>query len=102
MQPGDLLPLGITLVVVGIALAFGLQVLGDIKGDMDGGTACGTNASGGSAGTILYTQCPAEYNATQDAVIGVSNFTSKLPLIATIIVAVVVIGLVVNFFGKAR
>ena len=82
MQPGDLLPLGITLVVVGIALAFGLQVLGDVKGDMTANSA--------------------EANATQDAITGVGNFTSKLPLVATIIVAVVVIGLVVNFFGKAR
>ena len=80
MDIGDLLPLGITLVVVGIALAFGLQVLGDIKSDMT---------------TNSY-----EANATGDAITGLTKFTDKLPLIATVVVAVVIIGLVVRFFGK--
>ena len=101
MEVGDLLPLGITLVVVTVALAFGLQVLGDIKGDMDGTTACGTNSTGGSGGTILYTQCPAEYNATQDGILGLSKLTGKLPTIGLVIAAVVIIAILVRGFSRA-
>jgi hypothetical protein len=77
MEVGDLLPLGVTLVVVTVALAFGMQVVGDIRNDMDGGAACGVNSSGGSGGTILYTGCPADYNATTNGLIGLSKLTSR-------------------------
>jgi hypothetical protein len=50
-QIGDLLPIGITFVVLGITIAFGLQVMGDVQGDM--------------------TASSAEYNATANAIEGV-------------------------------
>ena len=81
MEVGDLLPLGITLVVVTVALAFGLQVLGDIKDDMT------TNS--------------AEANATQDGILGLSKLTGKLPTIGLVIAAVVIIAILVRGFSKA-
>ena len=74
---GDLLPVGITLVVVGIALAFGLQVMGDVQDGM--------------------TVNSAEYNATGSAIEGVAVLPTKLTLIATVAIAVIVIGLVLRF-----
>lgn len=70
------------LVVAGILVAFGLQILGDVKGDMTANSA--------------------EANATQDAIDGVGNLASKIPLIATIVVAVLIIGLLVGGFAMRK
>lgn len=80
-QVGDILPLGLTLVVVGIALSYGLQVMGDVKSGMT------TNS--------------AEFNATGSAISGVAKLPEKMPLIATVIVAAIVLGIVVRYLGFA-
>lgn len=77
MQVSDILPLSLTLVVAGIGIAFGLSVLSDTRDDFTANTA--------------------EYNATSDTITGVSKFSSKMGLIATVIVAAIVIGLLVRF-----
>ena len=74
---GQLLPIGLTIVVLGIALAYGLQVMGDVQDDM--------------------TADSLEYNATTDALTGVAKIPSKLPLIVTVIVAAVIIGIIVRY-----
>lgn len=74
---GDLLPIGLTFVVLGIALAYGLNVMGDVRDDMVGNTS--------------------EYNATEDAIKGVAKIPNKLPLIATVVVAAVIIGILVRY-----
>lgn len=73
----DILPLALTLVVAGIGIAFGLDVLSDTQAD--------------------FTANSAEYNATQDTITGVAKFSDKMGLIATVIVAAIVIGLLVRF-----
>lgn len=80
----DLLPIGITFVVLGIALAFGLNIMSDVKGEFTDTTS-------------------AEYNATVDAITGVSKIPAKLPLIATTVVAAILIGIVVRYlFVQSR
>jgi len=74
---GDMLPLGITIVVLGVGLGLGLQVLGDVQGDQ--------------------TTSSAEYNATGDAIEGVAKFTSYLPTIALVIVVAIIIGILVRY-----
>lgn len=81
MNVGDLLPVGITLVVVTVALAFGLQVLGDVKGDMTAGSY--------------------EANATNDGIVGLSKLTGKLPTIGLVLAAVVIIAILVKGFSQA-
>ena len=77
----ELLGVGFTLIVLGIGLAYGLQVIGDVQADMTPGSA--------------------ESNATGDTLTAVSNLTSKLPTIATIVTAAVIIGiLVVYLFNR--
>jgi Na+-transporting methylmalonyl-CoA/oxaloacetate decarboxylase gamma subunit len=77
----ELLGIGFTLIVLGIGLAYGLQVIGDVQAD--------------------FTPSSVEYNATSDTLTAVSNVTSKLPTIATIVVAAVIIGiLVVYLFNR--
>jgi len=79
---GSLLTVGITLVVVGVALAFGLQVMGDIKSDMTANSA--------------------EANATGDAITGVSKLTGKLPTIGLVVAAVIIVGLLVSAFAFTK
>ena len=76
-QIQELLGIGLTLVVLGIGLAYGLEVMGDIKADM---------TVNGSA-----------YNATGEAIEGVSKIPNKMPTIATVIVAAVIIGILVTY-----
>jgi Na+-transporting methylmalonyl-CoA/oxaloacetate decarboxylase gamma subunit len=77
----ELLGIGFTLIVLGIGLAYGLQVIGDVQADFQASSV--------------------EYNATADTLTAVSNVTSKLPTIATIVVAAVIIGiLVVYLFNR--
>ena len=73
----ELLGIGFTIVVLGIGLAYGLQVMGDVQDDMTAATA--------------------EYNATDDAIEGVAKIPEKLPTIVTVIVASVIIGILVTY-----
>ena len=73
----DMLPIGLTFVVLGIGLAYGLNVMSDVKTDMTSGTA--------------------EYNASVDAIEGVAKIPEKMPLIATVVVAAIIIGILVRY-----
>ena len=73
----DILTIGLVLVVTGIALAVGLQIMGDVQDDMTAGSA--------------------EANATQSAIEGVAKLPEKMPLIATVVVAAIVIGILVRY-----
>ena len=82
MQLGDLIGVGVTFVVAALVLAFGLQILSDVNDDM-------TNNS-------------LESNATEDAMTGLSNITGKFPILGTITVAVIIIGLLITYFANKR
>ena len=73
----DMLPIGLTFVVLGIGLAYGLNVMGDVKADMTANSA--------------------EYNATGSAIEGVAKIPEKMPLIATVVVAAIIIGILVRY-----
>jgi hypothetical protein len=73
----DMLSIALVLVVTGLAIAFGLNVMGDVKSDM---TADSTEA-----------------NATQKAIEGVAKIPDKFPLIATVVVAAIIIGILVRY-----
>lgn len=74
---GNLLPIGITFVVLAIALGLGATVLDSVQ---DGQTA-GSYAS----------------NITTDGLSSVEEVSSWMPTIALVVVAVVIIGLVMLF-----
>jgi len=73
----DILYLALTLVVAGIGIAFGLNVLSDTRAD--------------------FTANSIEYNATTDTMTGVAKFSDKMGLIATVIVAAIVIGILLRY-----
>lgn len=73
----DLLAVGMTFVVLGIGLAYGLNVMADVKSDF-------------TAGTL-------EANATSDTELAIAKIPSKLGLIVTVVLASVVIGILVRY-----
>jgi len=92
----DLLPIGLTFVVAGIGLVYGLNVMGDIKSDFiaDNPNAGATGCSGSDG--VNCTDAT-HINASTDAIKGVAKLPEKLPLIATVIVAAVIIGILVRY-----
>ena len=128
----DLLPIGLTLVVAGIGLAYGLNVMGDIKSDMctganehmylgtcyvcpnsnysyflpgeTGGQLC-TNMTIPAGGTTYENASnltaaaggSAAVNASTNAIKGIAKIPEKMPLIATVIVAAIIIGILVRY-----
>ena len=99
----SLLPIAITIVLVALVVAYGLQIMGETRTDIateNAGTACGTNSTGGTAGTILYSSCGEAYNATTEGIEATAKITTKLGTIVTVVLAVVVIGVLIFYFGK--
>jgi|SRR6056297_683684 len=99
----ELLGIGMTLVVLGIGLAYGLQVMGDVADDM-GDNACtgywnstSNTCQVNSTDQTALSANPTHYNATTDAIEGVSKIPEKLPTIATVIVAAVILGILVTY-----
>ena len=73
----DLLPVALTIVVVGIGVVYGIDVISDVRGDFTAGTE--------------------EYTAANQTLTGVAKLPEKLPTIVTVIVAAVVIGILVRY-----
>ena len=106
----DMLPIALTVVVLGIGVAYGLTVSEDIRDDIgkgacedDGGNLTSYNETNGycyvagDSSTLKATSLSAGYNASESAIEGVGKLPEKLPLIMTVIVAVIVIGLIVRY-----
>lgn len=72
-----LLGFGLTIVLLGIVYAVGLQILGETQDDM--------------------TVDSAEYNATQETIEAVAKVPEKLGLIVTVVVAAILIGILVTY-----
>lgn len=73
----ELLGIGFTLIVLGISMAYGLDIMSDVQAD--------------------FVADSTQYNATSDTIDAVTNVTSKLPTIATVVVASVLIGILVLY-----
>lgn len=82
VELNQLVPTVLGIIVFAVVAAFGLNILSDIKGDFTAGSA--------------------EANATSDAISGIAKFTTKLPLIVTIIVAAIIITLLVRNLSFQR
>ena len=96
----DLLPIGLTLVVAGIGIVYGLSVMSDIRGDMctDTGYYWNDTASKCQTSATSFAEAGnADVNASKQAILGVAKIPEKMPLIATVIVAAVIIGILVRY-----
>jgi len=74
---GGLLPLALTIVVIGIGLTYGVDVLTTTRDD--------------------FVANSAQRNTTVDAIDSTGELTEKLPTIATVIVAAVIISILVRY-----
>ena len=75
---GQIVPIVVVLAVAGLVIAFTSQIGGDVQDDM--------------------TDDSLEYNATGKMLEANTKFADKLPLIATVIVAVILIGIIIKYF----
>ena len=73
----QLLPIGMTVVVFAIGIAYGLNVMEDVQSDMTADSAA--------------------YNATSSGIGAVAKFPEKLGLIVTVVIAAIVIGILVRY-----
>ena len=95
----DMLPIALTLVVTGIGIAYGLNVMGDMRDDFvaeETLTASCNNSLNGGTGSV-YTGCGSSYNASEDAISGVAKLPEKMPIIVNVIVAAIIIGILVRY-----
>lgn len=99
----DLLPIGMVLVILGIAISYGLDIMGDTASDIctnDGGYykagEC-WNASTANWQNDSVMGGSSEFNATIDAVTGVAKIPAKLPTIVGVIVIAVILGILVRY-----
>jgi uncharacterized membrane protein YjgN (DUF898 family) len=84
----------ITLVVVGIVIALGLNIMTDTQSEfVDESVGCNSTYTTG---------CGHAYNATGDAVEGTAKLSSYLPLIGLVVASVVIIGLLISGFARRR
>ncbi len=74
----DLWPIALVFIVVGIGIAYGLDVLTDVQAD--------------------FVNNSVEDNATQDAIDAVAKFPEKMGILATVVIAAIVIGVLVRAF----
>jgi len=124
----DLLPIGLTFVVAGIGIVYGMNVVGDLKSDMCTGTrehmgngicyVCPNSTTNnfftGQTEGVICSNTSAfvannsanvsasiggdhSVNASTDAIRGISKIPEKMPLIATVIIAAVIIGILVRY-----
>ena len=108
----DLLGIGMSLVVLIIGLAYGLDVTGDVKQDF-GEEGCADitdytyfNETAGlcqnvSADASYQSPGTSEFNATVDGMDAVSKITDKLPTVALVIMAAVIIGILIRYLWGA-
>ena len=106
-QLNELLGVGFTMIVLGIGLAYGLEVLGETRDEI-GNDVCGARTDGFTTYNASAQQChnssnshttptTAEFTATTNSITSVAKLPEKLPTIATVIVAAVIIGILVTY-----
>lgn len=110
IELGEMLGIGITIAVVGMAMAFALNIGSEVKDDLSesscannppetGYTSYDTTTQQCTNGTDYLAPGSSEVNATNDMLTGLAKLPSKLPLIVTVIVAAIIIGLLVRSFA---
>ena len=94
----ELLPIGFTLIVLGIGLAYGLQVMGDVATDEctdNGGVSSGGNCYHNVS--LVRELRNEQFNATTQTIEAVAKIPAKLGTVVTVIMAAVVIGVLLNY-----
>jgi hypothetical protein len=110
-QVGDILPMVLIMAVAGIGIAYTLNIQGDISDDI-GQNDCAKNiglhnhtmyndtANQCYNGTGHHMEVPSTtFNASRDSIEASAKFSSKFGLIATVIIAAILIGILVRYLN---
>lgn len=92
-----LVGVAVAFVVVALVLAFGAMILADTRTDMMPANASYTATCNETSG--IYTGCDHAVLTAGYGLESTSKLSDKLPLIATVIVAVIIIGLLIAGFA---
>lgn len=79
MDLKDLFPAAVTFVALGVLISFGLNVQTTVRN--------------------TFTANTVEYNASQNAIQANSNLSANLPILGTIVIAAIVVGVLVRSFS---
>lgn len=95
-EVADLLGVAMTLVVLGIGIAYGLNVVGDVRDDFCqyGSDVSGCLNSTGGTSDRVYSM---EYNASNEGALAIAKIPQKLGLVVTVVLAAVIIGVLVRY-----
>jgi len=105
MEVGDIFTTAMTFVIVGIGVAYGLTVLESSKDSL---ATCSTGRTYNASADKCYndTNTPDTVDPVNEAYVsqtntidGVDNFPEKLPLLATILIAALIIGILIQYMG---
>ena len=104
MEINELFSIVMIFIVTGVGIAFGLSILGDSKVDFSE-TGCPTGYTWQQAGycwknsnhSIHTAPNSAEYNATVNSIDAVVKFPEKMGLLATVLIAGLIIGVLVKY-----
>ncbi len=103
----ELLGVGFTLVVLGIGMAYGIDITADIRDDM-GEDGCAARSDTYTLYNTSSNKCynssgqevevgTAEFNSTVNTITGLGKITEKIETIAVVVVASVIIGILVTY-----
>jgi hypothetical protein len=103
----DLLGIGFTIIVLGIGLAYGLNVMGDVRDDIatcpsgynydNTADRCLNSSYTGTNWGNWTDPVGADFNASKDAITAAAKIPAKLGLIVTVVIASVIIGILVTY-----
>lgn len=107
-EVGDILPLALTLGIAGIGIAYSLSVTSDVQDEIGTSGCLNTSYSynsvtnacdviNGTTNNASHHPLSAAYNATESTIEGQKAFTDKFGLIATVLVAAILLGILYRY-----
>ena len=109
-QIQELLGIGMSLVVLGIGLAYGMQIIGDVRDDKATADCAGyppthanyttyNAATGRCTDGVATGSIPVspQYNGTAQSLDAVAKIPEKLGTVVTVIIAAVIIGVLITY-----
>jgi len=109
---GSLQAIALVIALTALIAAFTLQVMGDTKdslGEDDCAARSDSYTSYNATSGLCYNGSgntvevgTAQFNATEDGIEAVGTIPEKLPIIITVVVAAIIIGVLVTYFGGRK
>jgi hypothetical protein len=89
----DIWPIALVFVVTAIGVAFGADIMDSFRTDVVNAQAV-TSTCNSTSG--VYTGCGYAYNSTTSSLSATDNLTKKIPTIALVVVAAILIGVLIR------